>query len=150
MRTLMLYCSFIVLLLSACGKDSSDEYAAQQAELDEKVIQSYLTTNALDGRRDASGLYYVILKTGTGAFFNTSSTVNFNYTGKFVDNTTYYQGSVNTVVGNAEIKGWQIGLTKINKGGQIMLLIPSALAYGPQGKGTIPANKVLVHIIDIL
>lgn len=150
MKKLMLVCSLIVMIASACGKDSSDDYAAQQAGIDDKQIQEYIKTNSLSARRDESGLYYVIMNSGTGAFPTSSTSVSFNYTGQFTDGTTYFVGNVNTVVGSAEIKGWQIGLTKINKGGKIMLLIPSALAYGPKGKGTIPANKVLIHTIDML
>lgn len=150
MKKLMLVCSLIVMIATACGKNSEDDYAEQQAAVDETQIQAYIKTNNLSARRDESGLYYVILKTGTGSFPTASTSVTFNYTGQFTDNTTYYVGSVTTVVGSAEIKGWQIGLTKINKGGQIMLLIPSGMAYGQKGKNTIPANKVLVHTIDML
>ena len=150
MKKLMLICSLMVMIASACSKNSEDDYSAQQAKLDDDVIQAWLATNKLVGTRDASGLYYVVQTNGTGAVATSSSTVNFNYTGQFTDGTTYVSGNVNTVVGSAEIKGWQIGLTKINKGGRILLLIPSALAYGQGGKGTIPANKVLIHTVDML
>jgi len=146
----MLICSLIVMIASACGKNSEDDYAEQQARVDDEQIQAWLATNRLVGTRDASGVYYVIQINGTGAAATSSSTVNFNYTGQFTDGTTYISANVNTVVGSAEIKGWQIGLTKINKGGRILLLIPSAIAYGPNGKGTIPANKVLIHTVDML
>jgi len=47
------------------------------------------------------------------------------------------------------IKGWQIGIPHINKGGTILLLIPSALGYGTSGTSTIPANSVLIFTIGL-
>ena len=47
------------------------------------------------------------------------------------------------------IKGWQIGVPLIGKGGSILLLVPSALAYGTVGTGTVPANSVLVFTIGL-
>ncbi|HEY0177263.1 MAG TPA: FKBP-type peptidyl-prolyl cis-trans isomerase, partial [Pedobacter sp.] len=41
------------------------------------------------------------------------------------------------------IRGWQIGIPFIQKGGQIRLLVPSLLAYQNQQNGIIPANSVL-------
>jgi FKBP-type peptidyl-prolyl cis-trans isomerase FkpA len=48
------------------------------------------------------------------------------------------------------ISGWQIGIPLIQKGGKIRLLIPSGLAYGPDGQGPIPGNAVLDFDIELL
>jgi len=38
----------------------------------------------------------------------------------------------------------------IKKGGKIKLLIPSALGYGSNAAGSIPANSVLIFDIELL
>ena len=49
------------------------------------------------------------------------------------------------------IKGWDQGLVGIKPGGRRELIIPSKLAYGPQGQPpTIGPNEPLVFIVDAL
>ncbi|QCI79771.1 hypothetical protein E6W36_10180 [Hankyongella ginsenosidimutans] len=38
----------------------------------------------------------------------------------------------------------------MQKGGAYRLVIPSDLAYGPQGQGQIPPNAVLVFKVELL
>jgi FKBP-type peptidyl-prolyl cis-trans isomerase len=45
------------------------------------------------------------------------------------------------------IKGWQIGIPKLEKRGKGTFFIPSGLAYGNKDAGTIPANSVLIFDI---
>ena len=42
------------------------------------------------------------------------------------------------------IPGWEIGIPLVEKGGEIKLILPSALAYGSQGQ---LANRVLIFDI---
>ena len=150
-KNLLLICTLLVVLFSACRKDhSTEDFAAQQAIVDEGIIKTYMQTNQIVGTRDASGLYYAVLSPGTGAFPTANSTVNVNYKGTFTDGTVFDAGNFTTVVSGNVIEGWKIGLPKINQGGRILLMVPSALAYGPQGRSTIPANKVLIFQIDML
>jgi FKBP-type peptidyl-prolyl cis-trans isomerase FkpA len=52
---------------------------------------------------------------------------------------------------NQLIKGWQIGLPKIQTGGQIKLLVSSALAYGCSCAGTkIPSNSSVYFEIKLV
>ena len=51
------------------------------------------------------------------------------------------------------IPGWQLGLPLIQKGGVIRLIIPSSLAYGCTGSGSIPGDSVLyfeVELVDVI
>ncbi len=144
-------CGFMMVVLLACKKDSDDDFAAQQAAADDALIQAYIKGNSLvNVVKDPSGVYYQIQKPGTGAYPTASSTVNVNYSGTFTDGTVFDSGNFTTAVNGNIIEGFKIGLTKINKDGRLLLMVPSALAYGPQGRGTIPANKVLVFQIDML
>jgi peptidylprolyl isomerase len=50
------------------------------------------------------------------------------------------------------IKGWDYGIAQLKKGEKARLLIDSDLAYGPNGRGSIPPNATLyfdVELIDI-
>ena len=48
------------------------------------------------------------------------------------------------------ISGWQLGIPEFKKEGKGTLLIPSALAYGSSGRGSIPPNTVLAFDIELL
>ena len=48
------------------------------------------------------------------------------------------------------IQGWQEGIPLFKEGGSGILLIPSALGYGSQSVGTIPANSVLIFDINLI
>jgi FKBP-type peptidyl-prolyl cis-trans isomerase FkpA len=49
------------------------------------------------------------------------------------------------------IKGWDAGISALNKGSKATLVIPSALAYGLQGSPpAIPGNSVLVFDVQLV
>lgn len=48
------------------------------------------------------------------------------------------------------IQGWEQGLVGMKVGGQRILIIPSALAYGASSAGPIPAHATLVFAIELL
>lgn len=150
MKKLLMICSFLMIVASACRKDSSDDYPAQQAIVDDNQIQAYISANKIVATKDPSGVYYSIITPGTGAYPTTSSTLSVNYTGQFISGTVFDSGNLSNFTLNSVIKGWLYGVPHINTGGRILLMIPSALAYGPQGRGTIPGNAVLVFSIDLL
>jgi len=150
MKKLLVLCSFLVLVASACHKDSSDDYPAQQAIVDDNQIQAYISDKKIVAVKDPSGVYYSVLTPGTGAYPTVNSTLSVNYRGEFINGTVFDSGNLSNFNLSGVIKGWYYGVPHINTGGRILLMIPSALAYGPQGKGTIPGNTVLVFTIDLL
>ena len=48
------------------------------------------------------------------------------------------------------IPGWDQGLEGMKVGGRRILVIPSDLAYGDQGQGSIPPGATLVFVVDML
>ncbi len=122
-----------------------------QISYDELVIQNYKTANGLSGYlKSSDGLWYKIIKPGSGASINDNSSVTSNYTAQLMNNnyangdTTYKSSTVysygdlsNNVAGVVE------GLKLCKNGGAISLLVPSRLAYGTGGNTGIPANAVL-------
>lgn len=151
MKRLMLLCSMLVLLGTACKKDDPAKTAAEQAAADDAQIQAYISANKITATKDPSGLYYQIVTPGTGSYPTASSIYNVNYKGEFITGGVFDNGpTLSNFTLDGVIQGWRIGLPKINQGGRIKLMIPSALAYGPSGQGIIPANAVLVFTIDLL
>jgi len=96
------------------------------------------------------------LKVGTGPPVTKDETVTVNYigvactTGKIFDS-SYSRNQTATFPLNGVIKGWQDGIPGMNVGGQRVLGIPSALAYGAQGRPpSIGADEPLWFVVDVV
>lgn len=138
--------SIVLLSFFNCRKK------VDQVKADEAIITKYIADNHLVATATGSGLYYVSTTKGTGLTPNANSNVTVKYTGFLTDGTLFDQSanigySFNLIGG---IKGWQEGIPLFNKGGKGKLLIPSALGYGDQTTGKIPANSVLIFDIELL
>ncbi|MBX0292449.1 FKBP-type peptidyl-prolyl cis-trans isomerase [Hymenobacter sp. HSC-4F20] len=154
-RLLLVLLGLSTLLLGACQKEDTIDYAAR----DEATIQQYLTDNKLTGfQRQSSGLYLAITQPGTGALAQRNQWVSAKYSaslldGKVVDSNTSSYRLLDFALGqNTMIPGWEEGFTHLNKGAKATFLVPSGLAYGEIGAGPIPPNTVLrfdVEVVDI-
>lgn len=137
----------LALLSVSCLKKNN------QAETDDQIIQNYLTANKLSAVKDASGLYYIMTVTGTDVSPTASSTVEVKYKGMLVNGTVFDQTATDktfTYALSGLIRGWQIGIPLMKKGGKATFLIPSALGYGSLATGPIPANSVLIFDIELI
>jgi FKBP-type peptidyl-prolyl cis-trans isomerase len=131
---------------SSCKKDSFN--AAKQAATDDALIQNYISNNGIKATKDPSGLYYEITNPGSGPSPTVSSTITVTYTGTLLNGDIFAPTATTTNSLSAFIKGWQIGVPHIAAGGTILLLIPSALAYGNSSPSAgVPANSVLVFTV---
>ncbi len=128
-----------LVLFSMTGCSKSDD----QAEKDHELILDYVASHQLNGEFTESGLYYVIEDSGSSVHPDMSSTCTVDYTGYFMDDRIFDQGTDVSFTLPEVIDGWQEGLPLIGEGGKITLLIPSAAAYGESGAGIIPPNTVL-------
>jgi peptidylprolyl isomerase len=95
------------------------------------------------------------LKSGDGAEVTAANTLSVNYigvscsTGKIFDS-SYSRGQPASFPLANVIVGWQQGLTGMKVGGQRLLGIPPALAYGPQGRPGIAPDETLWFVVDVL
>jgi FKBP-type peptidyl-prolyl cis-trans isomerase len=87
---------------------------------------------------------------GLGAQPTLTNTVSTVYTGKLLNN-TQFDASANPVsfLLSGVIKGWQIAIPLIKKGGRIKMVIPSSLAYGCNGSGSIAPNSPLYFEVTL-
>lgn len=152
MKRYLLFLGLIMTVFTACKKTTEDK-SKEQAKLDEAQIVAYLTANNITAVKDASGLYYQVITPGSAAKPTATSGVYITYDGTLMSTgvsfdsktTPYYFPSLDKL-----IQGWQIGLPKIGKGGHIKLFMPSGLAYGKDGAGSVPANAVLIFDITLV
>lgn len=151
-----LFFSVIVSLFlvagSGCLKDNS--CSPRTVESERATMASFATANGLTVTEHSSGLQYQIISAGAGATPTLSSTVSVRYTGKLMNGTIFDSatGTPVTFPLSQVIPGWQLAVPLIQEGGLIRILVPSSLAYGCTGAGTIPGNSVLyfeIQLVDV-
>lgn len=117
---------------------------------------AYLAEN---GKREgvttlASGLQFEVLTAGEGAKPTRESTVRTHYHGTLIDGTvfdsSYDRGQPAEFPVGGVIAGWTEALQLMNAGSKWRLYVPSELAYGAQGVGSIPPHSVLVFDVELL
>jgi FKBP-type peptidyl-prolyl cis-trans isomerase FkpA len=134
---------------------------AEQAKMDDQLIQDYLNKNSIKATKTPSGMYYVITRKGLGPNAKPGNKVSMNYTGKTLDGTVFdsntdpSKGHVRPFEFNLGagqvIKGWDEGVQLLNMGCKATFFLPSALAYGERGFGaSIPPNAVLMFDVEML
>jgi FKBP-type peptidyl-prolyl cis-trans isomerase FklB len=102
-----------------------------------------------------SGLQYKILKEGSGAKPTATQTVKCNYRGTLIDgkefDSSYKRGEPTEFPVGQVIKGWTEALQLMPVGSKWQLYIPSNLAYGENGGGSmIGPNAVLIFDIELI
>jgi FKBP-type peptidyl-prolyl cis-trans isomerase FklB len=137
-------------------RDVMQARAAQQAEAAASEGLAFLSENA---KRDgitvlASGLQYEVLTAGEGAKPALENTIRAHYHGTLSDGTvfdsSYDRGEPAEFPISGVIPGWTEALQLMGTGSKWRLYIPSELAYGEQGVGSIPPHSALVFDVELL
>lgn len=135
---------------------------ARMAEVGAKTEQIIKDYNAgkLDVKTTPDGLKYVIHEEGDGPQGEVGKRASVHYYGAFMDgkmfDSSFRMGRPYTfTVGRGEvIRGWDLGIPLLKKGGTGSLFIPYDLAYGAAGKPpSIPEKSDLmfyVELVDVL
>ncbi len=145
--------------VAACQDDTIKPYDPQpQADADDALIREFMAKDSTikNPVRTPSGLYYIKRSNGNGKQVKAEDVVTAHYIGKFLNGQTFESSytknsPITFKVGvNQVIEGWDEGFQLMQEGETARLYIPSGLAYGPNGRGSIPGNTVLVFDITIL
>ena len=125
----------------------------------EETLKAY-KTGKLDVNTTEDGLKYVIHSPGDGPQGEAGKQASVHYYGCLMDgkmfDSSFLRGSPYPFrVGTGSvIKGWDLGIPLLKKGGSATLFIPYTLAYGEAGKPpTIPEKAELmfyVELVDVL
>jgi len=102
-----------------------------------------------------SGLQYELISEGTGEKPGPSDSVLVHYEGSLIDGTvfdsSYERNEPMTIPLDAVIAGWSEGLRMTREGSRVRLYIPSNLAYGENGAGSvIGPNEVIIFEVELL
>ncbi len=135
----------LTIMITSCG----EKQVVTQAQLDDLAITEYLAANDLNATKTESGLYYIINLPGGTVKPATDAEITVSYIGKLTNGSIFDQSTNFTGDLNAMIAGWEEGIPLIGTGGKIQLFIPSALGYGENATGKIPANSVLIFDVTL-
>lgn len=106
-------------------------------------------------QRTPAGLYIEDLTEGEGAAAHRTSLVTLHYIGYLPDGTVF-DASVGgepiqfRLGGNEVIRGWNLGIVGMRRGGVRRLVIRPTLGYRGQARGKIPPNTTLVFDVRLL
>ena len=128
--------------------------SVQQRKIDIKLIEDAIASGKTDAKEIAEGVYFKMMKEGTGRQVSVNDTVTVLYKltllndGSLVNET---KTKPDTFSLKRLIRGWQIGVPLCKVGGKIKLVIPSDLAYSIRTRAAkIPPNSILVFEIEVL
>ena len=147
---IVLFCLLFALFTqSACSKSEKGCATPTPSTLSEdQQILDYFAANKITYTKDSRGFYYQIIKPGNATKPNLSSTISITYNGTFLNKSSFDGGSTTFTLGGL-ITGWKYGLPLIGEGGEIVLLLPSNLAYGADGRDCIPPNTPLYFNVKL-
>ena len=127
--------------------------SAVQTAKEKQQIFAAIAAGKLDTTGSINGVYYKILKEGTGRNILLSDTVVAFYKGAILNGEIFDQTKAEPATFPLArlIKGWQIAVPMCKVGGTIRLIIPSAIAYSIRTRSAkIPPNSILVFDIEVL
>ena len=145
--------------MSASFKVIREIMQAEAAAKAEQAAGAGLAYLAENGKREgvttlASGLQFEVLTTGDGAKPSREDQVRTHYHGTLIDGTvfdsSYERGEPAEFPVGGVIPGWTEALQLMSAGSKWRLHVPSELAYGAQGVGSIPPHSVLVFDVELL
>lgn len=143
---------FIFTILYSCSNDDSIPVVTNidYDALNETEISTYITDNNLTTETTDSGLYFIINEESEGESPTSTSNVTLAYTGYFLNGDVFDQSDNATFNLTGLISGFSEGTQLLKEGGSGTFILPSRLAYGTQGSGSIPPGAVIVFDIDLI
>lgn len=166
--------NFTIKILKA---QSMDSFMSDLKEAETTSANKYIADHKITGlQATASGLKYVIVQPSTKPKPVLADTVLVNYAGRGTDDKVFdtsiesiaqstglaaqQQGRkyepIKVVIGaqpgqeGAVISGWNEGLQLLGEGAKATFVIPSALAYGPQGNQGIAPFSTLIFDLEVV
>jgi FKBP-type peptidyl-prolyl cis-trans isomerase len=155
--------SLLVLKSAAEVREEEAAYNAwrEDRELEERAdLERYLSSHGIDrGAAAYQGVYIVPVRKGSEEPLRTGDLVTIAYVAHGLDGTvyddTYKAGTPLTFrLGDPGqvIRGLEIGLRRMARGGKSILIIPSQFAFGDDGSaaGIVPPFTTVIYDIEVL
>jgi len=128
--------------------------SAKQAAKDIRMILEAVKAKQIDTTGSTGGVYYYMVKEGSGDNVSLNDTVTVFYKGSLLKDGSIFDQTKDkpaTFPLKRLIPGWQIAVPMCKPGGKIRIFIPSGLAYTIRsGNKNIPPNSVLVFDVEVV
>lgn len=137
------------------GKPEMADLNRYLVQKDRERIKNYIERKGLRMNESPTGLWYQIIKDGTGKSFIDNDNVVLDYECSLLDGTKCYSsknlGPKELKLGKSDMEaGLNEGLRMLRPGAEAIFIIPPFLAYGLIGdKKMIPPRAVIVYNVNI-
>lgn len=121
----------------------------EQTQVDKDLIAK----SKAGSLQEHGGIYYTMIKEGTGKQVSVNDTVTAFYKGTLLDGSLFDETKDKPATFPLKrlIAGWQIGVPLCKVGGKIRIVIPSNLGYSIRTRAPkIPPNSILVFDIEVV
>ena len=141
--------------VATVGPASAPSSASRAGEVERTTFADALGVVLGAMTRLPSGVYYRDIEEGAGIPAMTGREVLVSYVafianGTEVDRTAPGTRPIVFTMGDGVvIRGWDLGIRGMRKGGTRQLVVPSRYAYGSRTVGLIPANAVMVFLVRL-
>lgn len=142
-----------VLFSSCLNSEPPNNEFEEQLKKDTTSIGVYIRNNNIPALKDASGVYFNIIESGSGFPPKASSEVRFEYKLSIIGSTSIVDESDDgPLLTDMEdlIPGMQVGLSLLTPGSKAVIYIPSGYAYGDSNLPAIPANSNLKFEVEFI
>ncbi len=122
---------------------------------DRELILNYCERKSIEAKETPTGLWYSVVKEGSGNTINEGEIITFDYECSLLDGTICYSTSEDTPrttrLGYSEMEsGLLEGIKLMSHGSEFIFIIPPYLAHGVRGDGNkIPGRSVVVYRIKL-
>ena len=143
-------------IASRPGKNEMADLNRYLIQKDRERIKNYIERKNLKMYESPTGLWYQIIKEGTGKNLTENDRVVMNYECSLLDGTKCYSsnelGPKEVVLGRSEMEqGLNEGLRLLKPGAEAIFILPPFLAFGFVGdRKMIPSRAVIVYKVNIL
>lgn len=138
------------------GKNEMADLNRYFVQKDRERIMNYIERKGLRMNESPTGLWYQIIKDGTGKTFTDNDKVILDYECSLLDGTICYSsknlGPKDVILGRSETEAGLVeGLRMLKPESEAIFIIPPFLAYGLAGdRKMIPSRAVVVYNVNIL
>lgn len=135
------------------GKEEMADLNRYFVQKDRERIQNYIDRKGLHMKETSTGLWYEVVKEGSGRNFGEKDRILFDYDCSLLDGTECYSskdlGPKEVVLGRSGLEqGLNEGLRMLNPGAEAIFIIPPFLAYGLLGdQKKIPPRAIIVYSV---